>query len=179
MGKSTSTVTIPNPWTFLIGSSGTGLVIDSGLDDINIDAGLDDIRIKEIADSTVNSNIAITQPIVTDSTVKSESDSRSTIDMKPLAVDSCQTIKLAPLPPLCVEQPYAQHFGFTFMGIELWGFTMSGKSEMRLHSPPSQKYHSYAVPGSESKAPCPEPTPHAPPKRSRGGISVRIGRKDD
>jgi hypothetical protein len=155
------------------------LVVDSGLDDINIDAGLDDIRIKEIADQTINANIAVTQPIVTDSTIKSDSDSRSTIDMKPLAVDSCQTIKLAPLPPLCMEQPYAQHFGFTFMGIELWGFTVSGKSEMRLHSPPGQKYHSYPVYGSESKASCPEQPQHTSHKRSRGGITVRIGKKDE
>src|SRR5438093_12061088 len=119
-------VKIPSDYTFKVGSDGST---------ISVDADLDDIHIKEIAPVTVNSNIAVTKPIVTDSTSKSDanvnlkvdplkisSDSTSAIDIKPLAIDSCQTLKLAPLPPIKVEQPYSQHFGITFMGIELFGF---------------------------------------------------------
>jgi hypothetical protein len=40
-----------------------------------------------------------------------------------------------------MEQPYSTHFGFTFLGMELFGFTMSGKSEMFLDSPPKPQYH--------------------------------------
>lgn len=143
MGKSTSS--IPNPWTIELSGDGTPLTIDT--------------------EST--SNIAITQPIVTNSTSNSDStadikieplkvdttsdikieplkvdtDSRSEIDLKPLAIDSCQTIKLAPLPSIQMEQPYSQHFGITFMGTELWGINISGKSEMLLHSSPKSHYN--------------------------------------
>jgi hypothetical protein len=180
-------VTIPNPWTILVGSNGSTITVDSDLDNI---------RIKEIPAITTNSNIAVTQPIVTDSTSKSdstakldlhidpikiepmkvESDSTSAIDLKPIAVDSCQTIKLAPLPPIRLEQPYSQHFGFTFMGIELWGFTMSGKSEMFLHSPPKQQYHTVHM--ADPQPPCKEPGPGHSPVRPKSGLRVRIADND-
>src|SRR4249920_3915320 len=93
------TPTIPKDYSFKIGSDGST---------IHVDSDLDNIHIKEIAPVTVNSNLAVTQPIVTDSNSKSDSnakvdltieplkvDSNSTIDLKPIAVDSCQTIKIA------------------------------------------------------------------------------------
>src|SRR5215468_11321851 len=128
-----SSVNIPKDYTFKIGSDGST---------IHVDADLDNIHVKEIAPVTINSNLAVTQPIVTksDSTtdlkvepLKMSSDSTSAIDVKPLAIDSCQTLKLAPLPPIKLEQPYSQHFGITFMGMELWGFNVSGKSDTFLH----------------------------------------------
>jgi hypothetical protein len=108
--------------------------------------------------------LAITQPIVTQSTSKADLDLKiepldlkieplkidtnstidvkplkldtdSRIDLKPVAIDTCTTIKLAPLPPIKMEQPYSQHFGFTFMGMELFGFTTSGRYETLLNSP--------------------------------------------
>src|SRR5689334_11051258 len=121
MSKGGGGVSIPNPWTIKVGSDGTTIHSDSDL---------------EIAPVTVNSNLAVTQPIVTQSSSTSDSnakvdlkieplditveplkvtsDSTAAIDVKPLAVDSCQTIKLAPLPPIRIEQPYSQHYGFTF-----------------------------------------------------------------
>jgi hypothetical protein len=75
----------------------------------------------------------ITSTIHTPDTIKT--DSKSAIDLKPVAVDSCQTIKLAPLPPSHTEQPYSQHFGFTFMGVELFGFSTSGRYETFLNKP--------------------------------------------
>jgi len=187
---------IPNPWTIRLGSDGST---------IHIDTDLDNIHIKEIAPVTVNSNLAVTQPIVTQATTKSdsaasldlkvepldlkiepldlkieplkvESDSNSTIDVKPLAVDSCQTVKLAPLPPIRVEQPYSQHFGLTYMGMELWGFTVSGKSEMFLDSPPKHPYQSVHVP--EVHAPCKEPSATGSPARPKGGLRIRVSDQD-
>ena len=75
------------------------------------------------------------EPLSVTSDSKSEIDSRSEIDLKPVAVDSCTTIKLAPLPPSHMEQPYSQHFGFTFMGVELFGFSTSGRYETFLNNP--------------------------------------------
>ncbi len=162
---------------------------------ISIDSDLDNIHIKEIAPVTVNSNIAVTRPIVTDSTSKSDStakldlkvepldiklepvkadiDTNSTIDLKPVAVDSCQTIKLAPPPPICIDQPYSQHFGFTFMGMELWGFNVSGRSEMTMHSPSKPQHHTVHLSGHGS--PNKESTKQQSSVKPRSGIRVRIG----
>lgn len=183
-GGSSSSTSVDS--TLKIGGDGTT---------VSIDADLDNIRINEIAPVTVNSNIAVTQPIVTNSTSKSDAtakvdlhldpldiklepvkadvDTNSTIDLKPVAVDSCQTIKLAPPPPICVDQPYSQHFGFTFMGVELWGFNVSGRSEMMLHSPPKPKYQTVHLPGHGS-APK-ESTEKQTSDKPRSGIRVRIG----
>ncbi len=175
-----SGVDIPSDYTFKLGSDGST---------IHVDADLDNIRVNEIAPVTVNSNVAVTQPIVSESTSKSDStanlalkveplkvasDSTSQIDLKPLAVDSCQTLKLAPLPPIKMEQPYSQHFGITFMGMEMWGLNISGKSETLLHSPPKARHYHAGIPepcdcGSE-----PAQIPTSTPAQPRSGLRVRL-----
>jgi len=172
-------VDIPSDYTFKLGSDGST---------IHIDSDLDNIHLKEIAPVTVNSNVAVTQPIVTQSTSKSDSNadlhlkvdpltvnsnSKSELDVKPLVVDSCQTLKIAPLPPIRVHQPYSQHFGITFMGMELWGLNISGSSETFVHSPPKIKHHS--VPGQQSSgASCEESKPKSSPAVPRSGLRVRV-----
>jgi hypothetical protein len=182
-------VNIPSDYTIKLESDGSTFHIDSELDNIHL---------KEIAPITVNSNIAVTQPIVTQSTSKSDSDAKLdlkvepldstvtvkpldlkieplsvTLDVKPLVIDSCQTVKLAPLPPIRMEQPYSQHFGITFMGIELFGINISGKSETRLHSPPKQRHYT-----EEITAPCEESEPIQNPKPAFGhrpsGLRIRV-----
>jgi hypothetical protein len=178
-------VTIPGPDYSLTLGGGT-----------HIDTDLDNIHIKEVAPITINSNLAVTEPIVTQATSKSDSsasldlkvepldlkieplkvssDSNSEIDIKPLAIDSCQTLKLAPLPPMKLEQPYSQHFGMTFMGMELWGFTISGKSEMNLCSPAKSQHYGVQIP--EPCGCCGE-TPHKSSSTSvpsRSGLRVRV-----
>jgi hypothetical protein len=166
--------------------------------DVQIDAGLDDIRIKEIPALTVNSNLAVTQPIVTQSTSKSDSsanldlkveplnvdlkveplkvssDSTSAIDLKPVAIDSCQTLKIAPLPPIKMEQPYSQHFGITFMGMELWGLNISGRYDTFLHSPPKPRHYTLQAP--EPCDCCGEPAhePRRAPTQPPSGLRVRV-----
>lgn len=164
----------------------------------HIDTDLDNIRINNVAPVTVNSNLAVTQPIVTNSTSKSDStagldlkvepldikveplkvssDSTSAVDIKPLAIDSCQTLKLAPLPPIKMEQPYSHHFGVTFMGMELWGFSMSGKSEMCLESPAKPKHYSVEIPEAGRCGCCGEPghQPKAASAQPKSGLRVRV-----
>jgi hypothetical protein len=176
-------VSIPNPWTIKVGSDGST---------IHVDSDLDNIHLKEIAPVTVNSNVAVTQPIVSDATskvdlkveplnvdlkvepLKVSSDSTSAIDVKPLAIDSCQTLKLAPLPPIKMEQPYSQHFGITFMGMELWGLNISGRSETLLHSPPKPRHYNMHAP--ERCDCCGEPAhqPRSAPAQPRSGLRVRV-----
>ena len=143
-----SSVNIPSDYTIKLGSDGSTIHLDTDLEPV-----------------TINSNVAVTQPVVTQSTSKSDStanldmkieplnvdlkveplqitsDSNSEIDIKPLAIDSCQTLKLAPLPTIQMEQPYSTHFGITYMGMELWGINISGKSETILHSPPKTQHY--------------------------------------
>jgi hypothetical protein len=180
MSKGGGGVNIPSDYTIKLGSDGST---------IHVDSDLDNIHLKEIAPVTINSNVAVTQPIVTESTSRSDSnasvdlkveplkvssDSISQIDVKPLAIDSCQTLKLAPLPPIKMEQPYSQHFGITFMGMELWGFNMSGKSETFLHSPPKPRHYSAQM--GEPCESCGEPAhkPQSAPAQPRSGLRVRV-----
>lgn len=184
MSKGGGGVNIPSNYTIALGSTSTPLQVDVDID--------------KIAPLTVNSNLAVTQPIVTqsksDSTANStanvdlkiepldikvepltiDTDSKSLIDLKPVVVDSCQTIRLAPLPPIHVEQPYSQHFGFTYMGMEIFGFTVSGTSEMKLHTP---KKHHPCEPHEHEGEPSPRPAPNANPagpQRGGGGLRVRV-----
>jgi hypothetical protein len=192
MSKGGGGVNFPNPWDIQLGGDGST---------VHIDSGLDDIAITQIAPITTNSNIAITQPIVTNATSKSDSDAnvdlkiepldikvepldlkieplkldaatRSEIDLKPVVLDSCTTVKLAPLPPICVEAPYSTHFGITYMGMEVWGINISGRNETFLHSPP--KPQSFHVPKPETRNSDDDSTRKPDQGRPAGGLRVRV-----
>ena len=180
-------VNIPSDYKFTLASDGST---------IHVDSDLDNIHVKEIAPITVNSNLAVTEPIVTESTSKSDSNASldlkveplnvdlkveplkvstdSAIDLKPVAIDSCQTLKLAPLPPIKMEQPYCQHFGITFMGMELWGVNVSGKYDTFLSSPPKPHHHASQVP--EPHQCCGERAhePRHAPAQPASGLRVRV-----
>jgi hypothetical protein len=179
MSKGGGGVNIPDHYSIALGSTNTPLQLDVDID--------------KIPPVTVNSNLAITQPIVSQTTSNStsnattnstasvdlkvepltvNSDSKSLIDLKPVVVDSCQTIKLAPLPPIHIEQPYSQHFGFTYLGMELFGFTMSGKSEVRLHSP--RNAHGCGCREEEGEHAKAGAVPSQGATRSAGGLRVRV-----
>jgi len=150
-GKGGGGGSIPSNYTFTVGGGGQPIALDAHIEPI-----------------TTTSNIAITQPIVSQSTSNSDSKASldlkvepldikiepldikveplqvstdSAIDLKPVAIDSCQTIRLAPLPPIHVRQPYSLHFGLTYMGMELFGINVSSHSETFLSSPPKQPSH--------------------------------------
>jgi hypothetical protein len=76
----------------------------------------------------IRTELAITEPIVTDST--SKNSSQLELDVKPLVVDLCLDLQIGKLPPTCIRQPYQHHFGLTFMGMELFGFTYHGESKV-------------------------------------------------
>lgn len=109
--------------------------------------------------------------------LKIESDQRSAVDVKPLVIDSCQTsvTKLAPLPPTCIDQPYNHHFGITFLGMELWGFSVNGRSGMVIDNP-SRRHALVTIPA-PPKGHCQDVDPRQePPHR---GLKVRVGGQDD
>jgi hypothetical protein len=184
MSKGGGGVNIPDHYNINVGSTSTPLQVDVDID--------------KIPPVTVNSNLAVTQPIVSQSTSNAttnstanvdlkleplsmdlkieplsvSSDSKSLVDLKPVVVDSCQTIRLAPLPPIHMEQPYSQHFGFTYMGMELFGFTMSGTSEVRLHSP--RNAHGCGCHEENGEHAKSGQAPSQGTTRSAGGLRVRV-----
>jgi hypothetical protein len=176
---------IPSDYSFKIGGTGTALAVD---------ADLDNIRINNIAPLNVNSTLDVKNPIVTQTTSKSDSNaavdlkiepldlkiepltidtnSNSVIDLKPVAIDSCSTIKIAPLPPIRIEQPYSQHFGFTWMGMELFGFSTSGRYDTLLNSPGKGapcKCHEEGESHSSH-----ETVSHSSSPQQQGGLRVRV-----
>jgi hypothetical protein len=171
-----------------------------GLNDIQATLELKPLEIKPLTLNT-KSEMAVTQPIVTNSTgkndltgkfdtnsaarltlavepLKVESDQKTAIDLKPLVVDACQTLKLAPLPATCIEQPYNHRLAFALFGIEFWAFSISGESETGIHSPDRRHSHSryHSVQVSHGGRSCDEtPAPHSDGGQPGHGLRVRIG----
>jgi hypothetical protein len=135
-------VTIPGPnYTLLVGGDGTTPIYSDSETTTTSTIYTPDT----LATNSTNTTDLTVEPLsvtsnsgidLTVEPLSVTSDSKSEIDLKPVAVDSCTTIKLAPLPPSRIEQPYSQHFGFTFMGVELFGFNTSGRYETLLNSSP-------------------------------------------
>jgi hypothetical protein len=167
MSSSTVNVNIPSGQALPITIGGDGMPIGT-----DVEIKLDPIALKLDQDSklstdskvSTDSKLSADSKVSTDSKLSADSkilsDSKSEIDLKPVAMDSCTTLKLAPLPPVCLEQPYSQHFGVTFMGIELWGFNISGKSQTFLNSPSNcgEREH----------------RPNPPVSRPASGLRVRL-----
>jgi len=174
MSSSTVNLNVPSgqPLPITIGSDGSTIntdievkldPIDVKIEPLSADIKLEPLQISTDSKATTDSKVA--------SDSKVFSDSKSQIDLKPVAMDTCTTLKFAPLPPVCLEQPYSQHFGITFMGIELWGFNVSGKSETFLHSPPKSRCHEIPEPYG-----CGEQDHRSNPSVSRppSGLRVRV-----
>jgi hypothetical protein len=171
--SSSVNVDIPsgNTLPITIGGDGTAVQIDSDVK-LDTDSKIELKPVKLDTDSTIDLKPV---KVDSDSTIDLKPvhvDTDSKIDLKPVAVDSCTTIKLAPLPPIHVEQPYSTHFGFTYMGMELFGFTMSGKSGTFLSSPPKPQYHSMHM--TEPDRHCDERREESRPSRPGGGLRVRV-----
>lgn len=56
----------------------------------------------------------------------------STIDLKPVAVDSCVRLELAPLPPTEVSVPYDTTWSWSLLGLELFALHVSGEASTHL-----------------------------------------------
>lgn len=98
-----------------------------GLDDIGVSAELAvpkpiEMKNNVVADARMRSELAVTQPIVTDL------NAAASIDLKP--VDVCLTIGIGKLPRGRICRPVERHFGMTLFGVEVFGFNWSGYSEL-------------------------------------------------
>jgi hypothetical protein len=123
--------------------------------DLNLGGGEKPVRTESTTEST--------QDIKTRSEVVTDNDNKVSLDVKPLAVDLCTTttVNAGALPQGVVRQPYHTHFGVTWLGIELLGFSLSGESKTVYDGPergPSLEW----------------PAQKSAPSKSRGGLRVRI-----
>ena len=143
-------------------------------------------------------NLAVTQPIRTESNIKADlgtdthlaidplklqlqaeplrTDSNLSLDLKPAVIDFCFTANIGKLPNVCIRQPYQHHFGFTWFGVELWGFSFSGQQETvieDLERRPKVVWGGARISPSSS-----HPTSQAssqPPVQESDGLRIRLG----
>jgi hypothetical protein len=80
-------------------------------------------------ENTVNTDSKVAlAPVTTTSKV----DSASVIDLRPVALDSCVRLELAPPPPTEVCTPYEQQWSWSVLGLELFAVTVRGSTSTHV-----------------------------------------------
>ncbi len=80
-------------------------------------------------ENTVNTDSKVAlAPVTTTSKV----DSASVIDLRPVALDSCVRLELAPPPPTEVCTPYEQQWSWSVLGLELFAVTVRGSTSTQV-----------------------------------------------
>lgn len=106
-------------------------------------AGLDDMRLTLdggttttlAGENTVHSDAKLTlDPVQTTSSLDSRSsvESTSSVDLKPVAVDSCIRLELAPPPATELCTPYEQQWSWSVLGLELFAVTVRGSTSTHI-----------------------------------------------
>lgn len=106
-------------------------------------AGLDDMKLTLdggttttlAGENTVHSDARLTlDPVTTMSSLDSRSsvESTSSVDLKPVAVDSCVRLELAPPPATEVCTPYEQQWSWSVLGLELFAVTVRGSTSTHI-----------------------------------------------
>jgi hypothetical protein len=78
-------------------------------------------------ENTVNTDSKVAlAPVTTTSTVN------SAVDLRPVALDSCVRLELAPPPPTEVCTPYEQQWSWSVLGLELFAVTVRGSTSTHV-----------------------------------------------
>jgi hypothetical protein len=80
-------------------------------------------------ENTVNTDSKVTLAPVT---TTSKLDSASVIDLRPVALDSCVRLELAPPPATEVCTPYEQQWSWSVLGLELFAVTVRGSTSTHV-----------------------------------------------
>lgn len=174
------------------GGASTVNVINSGTTTLDI-VGLDDINTTtEIilpqpfkTESDSRNELAVTEPIVTQNTsnsrmelavpepivTESKNTNHMSLDVRPLVIDACTKIEFGRLPSTRIRQPYQKHFGITFFGIEVMGFTMSGEEQIIIQDLPEKPK---VVWGGEQVAPEPSGKRSGRHHQKSGRLRIRL-----
>jgi hypothetical protein len=162
-----------------------------GLDDINVDtkvSGRLDSDIAAKADAKVDGKLAARvtsdSDVRTDSKVVTDSRVASSVDLAPVAVDSCVRVELGALPPTEIHTPWDQRLGLSILGVELFAWVLSGQTTTTLR-PGRSAAQLVGTVEHAREGHGPEPHPrhpaghgpggHAHRPRGTGGLSIRLG----
>ena len=128
------------------------------------------LAITEPIKTEVKAALAITEPIRTESKLSATSE----LDIKPVVVDQCLNLRLGPLPPTCVRQPYQLHLGLTLFGVEIFGVNLNGESQVMVSELPAKPQlawgDEHAAAGRTAAAP-----PVAKPEFREAPLRIRLG----
>lgn len=99
-----------------------------GLDDMSLTLG-GGTTTTLAGENTVHSDATVAlEPVTTTSTV----DTSSSLDLKPVAVDSCVRLELAAPPATEVATPYEQQWSWSVLGLELFSITVRGSTSTHI-----------------------------------------------
>jgi hypothetical protein len=76
----------------------------------------------------LSSDITLHTPDVLRTHSDINTDSRMSIDLKPVAVDMCTTVNFGRVPEMCVRQPYETRCRITLLGTEIMALEFSGEN---------------------------------------------------
>jgi hypothetical protein len=125
------------------------------------------------------SELAVTQPIKTESkfdittSQPIKAENKAELDVKPLAIDQCLRLSLAPLPPTCLRFPSQQKLGLTLFGVEIVGLSYSGESQVLICEPAKDPH---VVWGEVAASPHRKPEKREIAEEPAGGaLRIRLG----
>jgi hypothetical protein len=132
--------------------------IDVTYEPITINSGPVTVDVTGLND--INATLTIPQPIETDTTLtlktpdtfntdnhlestssidtKSAIDTTSAIDLRPVAIDQCLRLSLAPLPATHICYPNRQRIALSLFGVEVFGLTLEGEAQVVVGEPRRQ-----------------------------------------
>lgn len=166
--------------------------VDVQYDPITVNSGPVTVAIAGLNDISLNSKLAITQPIEsdarltlafpepirTDGTLKADSavvlsipepirtEAKAAIDLQPVVLDQCLRLSLAPLPATRICLPNRQRVAWSVFGIEVFGLTLEGEAQIQVGEPARATH----VVGAQ--------TPHQAAGHQApgaGGLHIRLG----
>jgi hypothetical protein len=159
-------------------------------DPISINSGPVTVTVDGLNDIKIDSSLAVTKPIETDSkltlsvpdTIKTDTkfaftipepirtDSKAAIDLQPVVLDQCLRLSLGPLPATRICLPNRQRIGLTVFGVEVIGLTLDGEAQVVVGEPHRQTH----IVGGEAHAA--GHGPHAGHDHETGsGLRIRLG----
>jgi hypothetical protein len=106
-------------------------------------AGLDDMSLTLAGGTTTTLAGGTTTTLAGENTVHSDATitltpvtTTSSVDLKPVALDSCVRLELAPAPPTEVHSPYEQRWAWSVLGFELFALTVQGSLSTHVRPEP-------------------------------------------
>jgi hypothetical protein len=163
-GGGSSTVNVHNDGITVDADSTVDI---NGLDKINVTLNPQPFKTESKLDLTLPQpfktdsklDLTLPQPFKTDSKldttsdITSDSKSALTVDLKPVAVDLCLNTS-SKLPQGQIQQPFSLHFGFTWFGVEVFGFNLGGETRTVLQDLPKHPAVDWPA---QHNAPPPDP----------------------